>query len=256
MSEPALHLYELPPEVDPEADDVDIADPESARWQIDSPDRADWAMAKLQAASAALGDLIARRDAAIKRAERWFEREARPASGRGPAQTVEFMTDRLGRWAQRRRAETGGRKGVATVNLFGGTVSTRRTAAYVTAHDPDVLVAWARTYAPEIVETSYRVPAAKLKEATEIATVWCCGVCDGQVDAETPAGETEAVWVCPVDGPIDNDVYEGERAFLRIVDTVTGTVTRGPEVPGTRVEPEHYSPTVRPDPLVDPRDVP
>jgi hypothetical protein len=142
------------------ADQSDPTEPNAdpvARWHIDGTRTAAWAMARLAQANAEWDAINAEADEFIRRIEEW--RTARTA---GVRRTAEFFANHLTRYALDQRA-AGGDK---TLSLPNGKVATRVTKARSVIDDPERLLAWAREYAPDMVVTTEKVPAASLAQLT------------------------------------------------------------------------------------------
>lgn len=155
---------------------IDQGEP-AQRWFITTDDEADWAMATLAAAAERLGTFVARRDAYIRRAERWFEHVSRE-----DRRTVAFMDAHLSDYALRVREKSPrtkhGEPSIKTLRLVAGEVSTRGGGKpRVEILDKAQLIEWARKHLPDAVTTTYDVKVSDLRGHVNVAEV--------EVDGET-----------------------------------------------------------------------
>lgn len=244
-------LLPMPPELaideEPfsEADLTDhLARPEAetstlplARWTIEDDGAAEWALRHLAAAQSSLTEVRDQADIWRSQIDRWEDDQAGRHQGR-----IAFFVGHLEDFARRRRAENPRAK---TLRLPSGEVRSTSHKEAPKIVDPEALAEWAREHAPDVVETTYRVPARALKDVAVIVEEleMCSAIlaCDHMVVSYEDVAEVGEVLTCPECTLADE---EGSRPVVS-VEVHTRRVVRhkgseGP-LPGVEVEPAYVS---------------
>lgn len=213
----------------------------AAAWAVDGANTAAWAMTKLAAAHAEIADAAERRDAYIARIVDAYTAETKRAT-----RDAEFFTGHLVAYAIAVRAETGDR--TKTVITPAGVVKTTAHADRVVVIDPDTVLAWAATYAPDAIKrTLLTTPITKAVAITVVPTsvVMTCGCVVGVDPGDANPARWATDWavgtaiLCP---SCDNDALVGRWHS----STTVPTDTDGNHVPGVDIEPAHVTAKVVP----------
>ncbi len=130
-------------------------------WTVDGLKSAEWAMRKIADAQQKIDSFDAQANEWLEEIEAWHQRVIKR-----PTQTIEFFSEHLRRYALAQRALDPNAK---TLVLPSGEVRTRAVNDRVVVRDKELVLAWARTAAPEVIQITETIKADELtKHITKV----------------------------------------------------------------------------------------
>lgn len=244
---PPLTEADLDAHFDGDFGDVSPAD----HWQITGTGTATWAMAKLAEARRQLAAIADQAGEFHDRIDEWAAHEARR-----PGRNAEYFAGHLERYALWLRESSG----VKTLNLPNGKVGTREQSHRAVVTDADALMAWADANDPAMIETTRKVPAARLRERVTLLhvptrIVVSCGCItelvrgDPDHDGAEHVVVPEPAWATAygVGSGINCEQCGQEALVGQWLDYAVLPVAAGEVVPGVAVEPVTITATAKPE---------